>query len=140
MLDVRPYSENHHPVHHPFSSLTFSGAEYVAAIANATVTYNVVDSPVGCIPVTRLDPSLDQLTDEWFDGPGHGSQLLERMVYGTKKNKYALYDVEAMKDLPVGVQLVGRKWQEEKVVEMMKVMDQALGKRGFGAGSSLKTE
>lgn len=62
------------------------------------------------------------------------------MVYGTKKNRYALYDVEAMKGLPVGVQLVGRKWQEEKVVEMMKVVDQALGKRGFGAGSSLETE
>lgn len=33
------------------------------------------------------------------------------------------------------VQVVGKKWEEEKVIEMMKVVDQALGPRGFGPGS-----
>lgn len=65
--------------------------------------------------------------------------VLDRMLYGTKKNKYAFYDVEIMKGLPARGQLLGRKWQEEKVVEMMEIIDQALGMRGFKAGSSLKT-
>jgi Asp-tRNA(Asn)/Glu-tRNA(Gln) amidotransferase A subunit family amidase len=42
-----------------------------------------------------------------------------------------------MKGLPVGVQLVGNKWEDEKVIAMMRVLDDALGARGFGAGSSL---
>lgn len=54
-----------------------------------------------------------------------------------------IYDVEKMKGLPVGVQVVGRKWEEEKVVGMMRVVDRALGNDTtgrFGAGSSLRLE
>lgn len=53
------------------------------------------------------------------------------------KARQGIYDVEKMKGLPVGIQIVGKKWEEEKVVGMMRVVDQALGRRGFGAGSSL---
>ena len=48
-----------------------------------------------------------------------------------------MYDAEAMKGLPVSVQIVGKKWEEEKVIEMMKVVDAALGERGFGPGATL---
>lgn len=55
--------------------------------------------------------------------------MLENRLYG----KWGAYDAVKMSGLPVGIQLVGRKWQEEKVIEMMKVVDDALGKsRGFG--------
>jgi hypothetical protein len=38
--------------------------------------------------------------------------------------------------MPVGIQVVGKKWEEEKVLAMMQVVDEALGKdRGFGPGS-----
>jgi amidase len=38
--------------------------------------------------------------------------------------------------MPVGIQVVGKKWEEEKVLAMMQVIDEALGKdRGFGPGS-----
>lgn len=42
-----------------------------------------------------------------------------------------------MKGLPVGVQVVGRKWEEEKVIAMMHVVDKVLEKKrtGFGPGS-----
>ena len=89
--------------------------------------------PVGCLPVTRVDPAKDQLTEEWVKGPGLGSRLLEAGIY---KGKAPVYNPEAMKGMPVNIQLVGKKWEEEKVLAMMEVVDTALGKeRGFGPGS-----
>jgi amidase len=102
-------------------------------LAAATILYNIVDSPVGCIPVTRVDPSKDELTQDWFEGPGHGSKLLEREIF---EGKSPVYDVNKMGNIPVGVQIVGRRWEDEKVISMMHVVDQALGPRGFGPGKS----
>ena len=42
------------------------------------------------------------------------------------------YDPVAMKGMPIAVQVVGRRWEEEKVVEMMKVVEGAVGAKGFG--------
>ena len=106
-------------------------------LVTSTVLYNVVDSPVGIIPVTRLDPKLDALTEEWTvrgEGKGQGSSQVEARVYG----RGGIYDVEAMAGLPVCIQIAGKSWEEEKVIEMMKVVDGALGERGFGPGSYRK--
>ena len=106
-------------------------------VVTSTVLYNVVDSPVGHIPVTRVDPKLDALTEEWTvrgEGKGQGSSQVEARLY----NVAPTYDVEAMAGLPVGVQIAGKSWEEEKVIEMMKVVDRALGERGFGPGSYRK--
>jgi hypothetical protein len=103
-------------------------------LVNSTVLYNIVDSPVGHIPVTRVDPKLDALTEEWTvrgEGKGQGSSQVEARLYGNR----GLYDAEAMAGLPVGVQISGKSWEEEKVIEMMKVVDRALGERGFGPGA-----
>ena len=106
-------------------------------LVSSTVLYNIVDSPVGVIPVTRVDPKLDALTEEWTvrgEGKGQGSSQVEARLY----NQGGIYDVEAMTGLPVGVQIAGKSWEEEKVIEMMKVVDRALGERGFGPGSYRK--
>ena len=34
-----------------------------------------------------------------------------------------------------GVQIVGRNWEDEKVIAIMHVVDKALGPRGFGPGA-----
>ncbi|KAF8733457.1 hypothetical protein AX14_003820 [Amanita brunnescens Koide BX004] len=107
--------------------------ENFIGIAAATVLFNVAESAVGAIPVTRVDPDKDKITEEWINGPGHGSNLLENGLFIWKNS---LYDPEAMKGMPVGIQIAGRKWEEEKVLAMMRVVDEALGKdRGFGPGS-----
>lgn len=92
--------------------------------------------PVGCLPVTRVDTKRDQITEEWEREPGHGTKIIEKGVfYGLKK----LYDPEISNGLPVNVQIVGKKWEDEKVLAMMKVVDEALGKeRGFGPGAWYK--
>lgn len=97
----------------------------------------MVDHAVGCIPVTRVDATKDQLTDEWISSPNLGSPLLEAGLY---QGKNALYNPKQMDGMPVGVQIIGKRWEEEKVLGMMRVADKALGDRGFGPGSWDKTK
>ncbi|KAF5316046.1 hypothetical protein D9619_006208 [Psilocybe cf. subviscida] len=113
--------------------LPHGGCDNFSALAEATILYNVLDLPVGCLPVTRVDPAKDQLTEEWVTGPGLGSPLLEAGIYRGKK---PIYNPEASKGMPVNIQIAGKKWEEEKLLKIMEVVDEALGKgRGFGPGS-----
>ena len=99
----------------------------------ATAFFNAVESSAGALPVTRVDPAQDRIDEKWINETGHGSPLLEGGLF-TAQN--ALYNPEAMAGMPVSVQIVGRKWEDEKVLAMMRVVDEALGKnRGFGPGS-----
>ena len=81
--------------------------------------------------MTRVDPKLDALPKDWLTSTTSNipsSKSINKMLYGKEWG----YDAEAMEGLPVGIQLVGKKWEDEKVIEMMKVVDVALGERGFG--------
>ncbi|EAU90351.1 amidase [Coprinopsis cinerea okayama7 len=113
--------------------LPHGGCDNFSALAIGTILYNVLDLPVGCLPATRVDPAKDQITKEWESEPGHGSTVFEKGIYYGKKK---LYDPESAKGMPVNIQIAGRKWEDEKVLAMMKVVDEALGKeRGFGPGA-----
>ena len=81
--------------------------------------------------MTRVDPELDAVPKDWLttnagDTPSSGD--INKVLYGDKWG----YDATAMEGLPVGIQLVGKRWEDEKVIEVMKVVDDALGERGFG--------
>ena len=118
---------------HHINSFISSGCNNFSTLAIATLLYNVLDLPTGCIPVTRVDPVKDILTDDWMTGPGHGSPIFEGGIY---HGKNSLYNPEATKGMPINIQIVGRKWEDEKVLAIMKVVDEALGKdRGFGPGA-----
>ncbi|EAU90346.2 general amidase [Coprinopsis cinerea okayama7 len=113
--------------------LPHGGCDNYSAIAVSTLLYNVLDAPVGCLPVTRVDPAKDQITSKWKHESGHGSSVFERgLYYGSNK----LYDPEMSEGMPVSIQLAGKRWEDEKVLAMMQVIDDALGKeRGFGPGA-----
>ncbi|KAJ6606604.1 amidase [Mycena vulgaris] len=103
----------------------------IFSLAVATSLYNVVNSPAGCIPVTKVDPGKDRITEEWTKAAS--SSLVETALY---RGKTPIYDPVAMAGMPVGIQVVGKKWDDEKVLAMMRVIDSALGKdRGFGPGN-----
>ncbi len=46
------------------------------------------------------------------------------------KAAYGVYDAEKMHGLPLGVQVVGRRLEEEKVLEGMQVIESALRQQG----------
>ncbi|TFK51759.1 amidase signature enzyme [Heliocybe sulcata] len=111
-------------------SIPHGGCAHLSPLAEATILYNVLNYPTGVVPVTRVDPAKDQLNEEWQHL--HGAKAVESMLYGGRN---PTYDPDAMKGIPVGVQVAGKPWEDEKVVGMMGVVDGALGRRGFGPGS-----
>lgn len=79
-----------------------------------------LDYSAGILPVTHVDPVLDQLPAT-FDF---------RKLNGVAKGAYKHYDADKMAGLPVGVQVVGRRLEEEKVLAVMERVEDALDKYG----------
>ncbi|KAJ8294955.1 Fatty acid amide hydrolase 1 [Rhodotorula toruloides] len=108
----------------------------LSVLAIGTILWNVIDSSVGHLPMTFVDSTLDAPSSSWWDvqRASPGSPMVEKRVYG----KGGVYDAKAMEGLPVGLQIVGMQYDEERVIELMKVVDEAVGKRGFGPGEFSK--
>ncbi|KAG7107170.1 putative amidase PB8B6.03 like protein [Verticillium longisporum] len=82
-----------------------------------TFMFNLLDYSAGVVPVTHVDKNLDQLPKDF---------KLSRLN-GVARGAYKLYDATAMHGLPVGVQVVGRRLEEEKVLSLMQRVEDALG-------------
>ncbi|TGJ88276.1 hypothetical protein E0Z10_g453 [Xylaria hypoxylon] len=82
-----------------------------------TFLFNVLDYTTGCIPITHVDKNIDNLP------PGFDIRKLNGVAQGA----YKLYDADDMHGLPVGIQVVGRRLEEEKVLAIMKRVEDALG-------------
>jgi len=78
-----------------------------------TFLFNLLDYSAGVLPVTHVDRLRDAL------GPFKPRNAIER-------GQYKMYDADKMHGLPVGVQVVGRRLQEEKVLEGMKLIQKLL--------------
>ena len=72
--------------------------------------------------MTKVDPKLDALP----------ADFQVRRLNGVARGAYVHYDAEKMAGLPVGVQVVGRRLEEEKVVAVMGVVEECLRKQGGG--------
>jgi Asp-tRNA(Asn)/Glu-tRNA(Gln) amidotransferase A subunit family amidase len=88
-----------------------------------TFMFNLLDYVAGVLPVTKVDRHKDRLPDGFDLG----------RLNGVARGAYQNYDAEAMDGLPVGVQVVGQRLQEEKVLAGMKRVEDAL--REFGPGT-----
>ncbi|EJD37642.1 amidase signature enzyme [Auricularia subglabra TFB-10046 SS5] len=73
-----------------------------------TFLWNILDYSAGVLPVSAVDPALDAATLE-------PKNVVERRLYN-------VYDTKAMSGAPVGVQVVGRRLEEEKVLAAMRVI------------------
>lgn len=81
------------------------------------ITSRKLDYAAGVLPVTRVDAKLDKL--HYFKARN-----------AIEKGSYKAYDPVAMAGLPIGVQIVGRRLEEEKVMEGMKIVESLLRKDG----------
>jgi hypothetical protein len=91
-----------------------------------TVLFSMVDSTVGVLPITKVNKSLDTLPTD-FLRDSTGSKILEGRTYGSAPKWEGAYDAEEMDALPVGVQVVGKPWEEEKVLGMMRILEGLVG-------------
>jgi Asp-tRNA(Asn)/Glu-tRNA(Gln) amidotransferase A subunit family amidase len=80
--------------------------------------FNLVDYPAGIIPVTKVDPVQDALSKD-FKPKNH-----------VEKGAYKNYQVEKMAGLPVGIQIVGRRLEEEWTLKGMELVEESLHKIG----------
>ena len=71
------------------------------------------------MPVTRVNKEQDAL-----------SKFQPRNAI--ERDKYKMYDATKMDGLPVGVQVVGKRYEEEKVLEGMKLIEGLLKEAGQG--------
>lgn len=82
--------------------------------ADYTAIWNTLDYATAVFPVTRVDPKLDA------NKPPH-TFLGER-----DQAHYAMYDPETFWNAPIGLQLIGRRDEEEAVIAMTEIVDAAL--------------
>lgn len=80
-----------------------------------------IDYTCGILPVTHVDRALDQLPTDFNI----------KKLNGVAQGAYKLYNVDDMHGLPIGVQVVGRRLEEEKVLSIMKRVEDALGNEKY---------
>ncbi|KAI8623222.1 amidase [Xylariaceae sp. FL1651] len=86
-----------------------------------TFLFNILDYTAGCIPITHVDKDTDNLPPDFNF----------KKLNGVAQGAYKLYDAQAMHGLPVGIQVVGRRLEEEKVLAIMKRVEDALGEEKY---------
>ncbi|KAK0657256.1 amidase signature domain-containing protein [Cercophora newfieldiana] len=86
-----------------------------------TFLFNLLDYTAGVLPVTHVDKALDGLPK------GFNISKLN----GVARGAYKHYDAQSMHGLPVGVQVVGRRLEEEKVLAVMQMIEDALGEEKY---------
>ena len=75
------------------------------------------------MPVTYVDCAQDSLPQDFRQDSAYVNMNdIARAVHD-------LYDADAMHGMPVGVQVVGGRFQEEAVIAGMKLIEHALGAR-----------
>ncbi|GMF81564.1 unnamed protein product [Aspergillus oryzae] len=86
-----------------------------------TFLWNLLDYTAGVLPVSHVDAKRDALTAPYkkiLKGLGANNAIAQ----GAWKH----YDAAKMAGLPTAVQVVGRRWQEEKVLGYMEAVEKAL--------------
>ncbi|EKM56949.1 uncharacterized protein PHACADRAFT_254364, partial [Phanerochaete carnosa HHB-10118-sp] len=92
--------------------------------ANYCFLYNILDYPAGVVPTTFVDDKLDVLPPNFISSKTYARfNDAERAIY-------SLYDPQSMHGLPLAVQIVGKRFEEEKVLEGMQVVERALKASG----------
>lgn len=75
---------------------------------------NLCDWPAAVFPVTKVDPAVDK--------PVERTDFLSDF----DRLNYERYDATVYKDIPVSMQLIGRKGEDEAVIRMMEIAVAAL--------------
>ncbi|KAI9660313.1 MAG: hypothetical protein M1821_009663 [Bathelium mastoideum] len=80
-----------------------------------TSQWNLLDYPAVVFPVTQVDPDIDKAEEEY-------KPRNERDEYN-----YKLYEPEKYRDAPVSLQLVARRYEDEKLIEALKIIKEIVG-------------
>ncbi|EMC99418.1 hypothetical protein BAUCODRAFT_21231 [Baudoinia panamericana UAMH 10762] len=96
------------------------GMSSAASACGYTFLFNILDYAAGIVPVTHVDPIIDALPIDFNI----------RKLNGVAQGAYKQYSAIDMSGLPVAVQVVGRRLEEEKVLSCMQRLEDALEAKG----------
>ncbi|EGO03337.1 hypothetical protein SERLA73DRAFT_83265 [Serpula lacrymans var. lacrymans S7.3] len=112
-------------VPHSLPAIPNGSAEKVSLVsASYMMLFNILDYAAGVLPVSFVDKTTDSLPSDFTSSAEY------KQMGAIAKGAYSVYDADAMHGLPVGIQVVGRRFEEEKVLKGMKVIEEALGECG----------
>lgn len=83
-----------------------------------TFMFNLLDYSAGVLPVTKVDKSLDKVDPKF------------KPSNRVEKGAYSIYDADKMHGLPVGVQVVGKRLDEERTLKAMELVESSLKSNG----------
>ncbi|KKK21618.1 acetamidase [Aspergillus rambellii] len=86
-----------------------------------TFLWNLLDYSAGVLPISHVDPNKDSLAAPY-------RTVLKQLGanHALARGAWMHYDARKMAGLPTAVQVVGRRWQEEKVLGYMAAVERAL--------------
>ncbi|KAJ7274862.1 amidase signature domain-containing protein [Mycena rebaudengoi] len=112
-------------VPHPLPALQNGTSERASLMSTGyTFLFNMLDYTAGVLPVTCVDKKTDALPSDFLASDKFKS------MNAIAKGVYSVYDAEKMHGLPLVVQIAGRRMEEEKVLEGMKIVEAALRAAG----------
>lgn len=85
-----------------------------------------LDYPCGAFPVTFADPEKDPKLASYIPISETDKSTCEKCI--SFEVKLTIDDPEKYKGGPVGLQLIGRRFEEEKILDMVEIIAQAIGK------------
>ncbi|KAH6908789.1 amidase signature domain-containing protein [Coprinopsis sp. MPI-PUGE-AT-0042] len=113
-------------VPHPLPAFEHGGAAKATLHSvGMTFVFNMLDYTAGVLPVTHVDKDVDGLPPNFTTSSEYSK------MNSVAKGVYSVYEPEKMHGLPLGVQVVGRRLQEEKVLQGMRVVESALNDMGL---------
>ncbi|KAG2743155.1 amidase signature enzyme [Suillus brevipes Sb2] len=108
-------------VPHALPAIPTGTAEKVTLVsASYMMIFNILDYVAGVLPVSFVDRETDALPKDFMKSTDYKNMGL------ISKGAYSVYDADEMHGLPLGVQVVGRRFEEEKVLQGMKIVEAAL--------------
>lgn len=105
---------------YPLPAVKHTATTEILPIAITTYIFNLLDYSVGTLPVTKVRPEDDHRNLPQYSG-WHG--IFHKIIYEGLFGAPAVYNAAEMSGLNVAVQIVGKQFEEEKVLEMMAVVD-----------------
>lgn len=94
---------------------------HIQFVTSYTLIWNVLDLPVGVMPVSKISASDAAHCAEIVNGKkqtksSKGLSFLHKVL-----KRYGLYDVQPIVDFPLGIQVITpRRFEEEKLIRFMK--------------------